>query len=90
MAVTIQIPLIHRHLTGDVATLAVEGKTVGECLHELVKAFPKMEAALFDDKGQIQKLVEIFLNAENAFPDELAQKTKDGDEIFIATILSGG
>ena len=90
MAVTIHIPLIHRHLSDDVETLEVEGKTVAECFHQLVKRFPNMRSAIFDEKGELQNLLETFLNSESAHPDELARPTRDGDEIFITTILSGG
>ena len=90
MAVTIHIPLIHRHLSEDVETLEVDGKTVEQCFHQLVQRFPDMQSAIFDEKGELQNLLEVFLNAESAYPDELARSTKDGDEIHITTILSGG
>ncbi len=90
MAVTIHIPLIHRHLNGDVATAAVNGKTVGECIQQLVKLFPQLQNAIFNEKGELDGLIEIFLNSKSARPDELAQPTKDGDEIHITTILAGG
>lgn len=90
MAVTIHIPLIHRHLSDDVETTEVDGKTVGECFHQLVKHFPNMQRAIFDKKGELQNLIEVFLNSESAYPDELARSTKGGDEIHITTILSGG
>ncbi|MEJ2156192.1 MAG: MoaD/ThiS family protein [Desulfobacteraceae bacterium] len=90
MAVTIHIPLIHRHLSDDVETMEVDGKTVGECFHQLVQHFPNLKSAIFDDKGELQNLLEVFLNSQSAYPDELARSTKDGDEIHITTILSGG
>ncbi len=90
MTVTIHIPLIHRHLSDEVDTLEVEGKTVGECFHRLVERFPDLQEAIFDEKGELQNLLEVFLNSESAYPDELARSTKDGDEIHITTILSGG
>jgi molybdopterin converting factor small subunit len=90
VAVTIHIPLIHRHLSDDVETLQVDGKTVGECFHQLVKRFPSMQSAIFDEKGELQNLLEIFLNSKSAYPGELTRSTRDGDEIYITTILSGG
>lgn len=90
MAVTIYIPLIHRHLSDDVETVEVNGDTVGECFHQLVNRFPNLQSAIFDEKGALQNLIEVFLNSESAYPDELARSTKDGDEIHITTILSGG
>lgn len=90
MAVTIYIPLIHRHLSDDVDTVEVDGKTVAECFYQLIERFPDMQSAIFNEKGELQNLLEIFLNSQSAYPDELARSTKDGDEIHITTILSGG
>jgi molybdopterin converting factor small subunit len=90
VAVTIHIPLIHRHLSDDVDTVEVDGKTVGECIHQLVKRFPDLHSAIFNEKGELQKLLEVFLNSESAYPGELTRATADGDEIYITTILSGG
>ncbi len=88
--ITIYIPLIHRHLSGDVETFEVEGDTVGQCLEQLVKAFPQMQDAIYNKKGDLQHLIEIFVNSKTAHPGELARATKDGDEIHIITLLSGG
>ncbi len=88
--ITIYIPLIHRHLSDDVETYEVEGDTVGQCLEQLVKAFPQMQEALFTEKGELHHLVEIFVNSESTHPEELAHPTKDGDEIHVITLLSGG
>lgn len=77
-------------MSDDVDTVEVDGKTVGECFHQLVKLFPNLQSAIFDEKGELQNLLEVFLNSESAYPDELARSTKDGDEIYITTILSGG
>ena len=90
LAITIHIPPIHRHLNGDVETLTVDGNTVGECIHQLVKTFPQMEKAIFSKNGELNNLLEIFINSKSARPDELAQPTQDGDEIHITTILAGG
>ncbi len=88
--ITIYIPLIHRHLSDDVETFEVEGDTVGQCLKQLVKTFPQMHEALFTEKGDLQHLIEIFVNSESAHPGELVRATKNGDEIHIITLLSGG
>ena len=90
MAVTVHIPLIHRHLSDDVETLEVEGNTVEDRFHQLVKRFPNMQSAISNKKGELHNLLEISLNSKSAHPDELARPIRDGDEIYITTILSGG
>ena len=45
---------------------------------------------LFDKKGKLQNIVEVYLNGESAYPDELAKKIHDGDEIHLVFFLAGG
>ena len=49
-----------------------------------------MKEAIFDEKGHLHKYVEIYVNMETAYPDELAKPVKSGDEIHITIMLSGG
>ncbi len=90
MPVTIHIPLIHRHLSDDIAKWTVDGETVGQCLDQLVAKFPQLKAAFFNEQGELQNFIEVFLNSESTHPDELAHPVADGDELYITTILSGG
>jgi molybdopterin converting factor small subunit len=34
--------------------------------------------------------VEIYVNMESSYPEELAKPVKDGDELYIVIIISGG
>lgn len=90
MGIKVNIHTTHRHLTDGLSVIEVEGNTVGECLNQLIKQFPGMEKALFDKKGKLLNMVEIYLNRESAFPDELVKPVKDGDEIHITLVLAGG
>jgi hypothetical protein len=49
-----------------------------------------LESALFDKRGKLNNIVEIYLNLQSAYPDELARQVKDGDEIHVTLMLSGG
>jgi molybdopterin converting factor small subunit len=68
----------------------VEGKNVGECLADLERKFPGMDEFIFERKGKLLQNVEIFINGETASPNELTASVKDGDEISILMLLSGG
>ena len=68
----------------------VEGATVGECLRHLVGRYPGMEKALFDARGNLLNVVEVYLNMESAFPDELAKRVADGDDIHLTLMIAGG
>ncbi len=90
MPVNIHIHTTHRQFTNGLEVVAVEGKTVGECLNQLVKRFPGMEKALFSKKDKLLNIVEVYLNHVTAYPNELAKPVKDGDEIHLIIMLAGG
>ena len=90
MPVTVHIHKTHRQFTNGLAAVAVEGRTVGECLRQLSKQFPEMEKALFAKKDKLQNNVEIFINDATAYPNELIKSVKDGDEIHLVVMLAGG
>ena len=63
---------------------------MGACLADLVRQYPGIEKSLFDDKGKLRNNVEVYVNMESAYPDELAKAVKSGDEIHLTLILTGG
>lgn len=69
----------------------VNGNTVGQCLNHLIKQFPSVKKEIFDDDGEVAATARIFVNGENAFPEELAKPVRDGDVIdIIPMAISGG
>ena len=90
MGVCVNIHQTHRHLADGLEVVEVGGNSVGECLNNLIERYPAMEDALFDEKGKLINVIEIYHNLESAYPDELARPVEDGDEIHITIILAGG
>ncbi len=90
MAVKVHIHTTHRQFTDGTEVVAVGGNTVAECLNELIRQFPGMEKALFVKKDKLLNNVEIYLNHASAYPNELAKPVKDGDEIHLVVMLTGG
>jgi molybdopterin converting factor small subunit len=90
MPVNVHIHVTHRPLTNGQEVVAVDGKTVGECLNHLVRQFPGMENALFAKKDKLLNVVEVYVNHATAYPNELAKPVKDGDEIHLVVMLAGG
>ena len=78
------------HLTGNVKVLNVEGKTIGECLEELLKEFPQLRESLFAEDGKLLNLLNIFVNGESAYPEELTKQVNSGDKLDIMYTLVGG
>ncbi len=68
----------------------VEGKTVGECLDDLMRKLPDLKQFLFDEKGKLREYVDICVNRENIFPDPLLKTVKEGDELLLICLIGGG
>jgi len=90
MCVKIHIHKTHRQYTDGLSVIEIKGDTVGMCLSNLVEQFPDMKPELFDNDGKLTNKVEIYLNMESAYPDELAKPVKDGDDVHLTLLLAGG
>lgn len=90
MAVRIHIHTTHRQFTNGSEIVTVDGNTVGECLNHLIEQFSGMEKALFAKKDKLLNNVEIYLNHASAYPNELLKPVKDGDDIHLVVMLTGG
>ena len=90
MSITLHLHKTHRQYTDGIDTLEIDGGTIGDCLVGLIERFPGLQEALFDGKGKLKNQIEIYLNMESAYPDELKRPVKDGDEVYITVILAGG
>lgn len=90
MSVKVNLHKTHRQYTNGQEIVEVNGKNVGECLKDLVKQYPDLKNDIFDKKGRLLSVLEIYLNGASAYPDELAKEVKDGDEIHLLVMLAGG
>lgn len=90
MSIKIHIHKTHRDTTGGMDIVEVEGQTVGDCLNHLILQHPGIKEKIFDKKGDLKNIIEIYLNMESAYPDELGKPVKAGDEIHLTLLLAGG
>ena len=90
MSVEIEIPSYLQSFANDTEVAKVNGNTIGECLDELVKLFADMKKMLFTKNGKLHGYVGIYLNGEDAYPNELAKPVKDGDKLLVMYIIGGG
>lgn len=90
MSIKVNIHPVLQHYTDDQGTVEVNGTTVGECLKDLTKQFPGIERGLFNKQGKLLNYVDIYVNLQSSFPEELAKPVKDGDEIQIVLMIAGG
>ena len=90
MSIKVNInPLLFQY-TNDKDMVEVNGETVGQCIDHLVEQFPGMKQVLFAKNGKLLSYVDIYVNKESAYPEELAKQVKDGDELHIAFTIAGG
>ncbi len=90
MGIKLHIHKTHRQFTNGSEFVEVEGNTIGGCLDHLIMKYPDMREVLFDKKGKLRNVIEIYVNMRSAYPDELAKIVSDGDEIHIIYLLTGG
>ena len=90
MGIKVHINPVLSQYTNNQSIAEVNGDTVGQCLDHLVKQFPGIKKALFDKNGKLLNYVDIYVNKESAYPEELAKPVEDGDELHIVFTVAGG
>ena len=90
MSVRIKLHRSLAKLADGQATVEVNGDTVGQCLEQLAARLPRLKKKLFEKDGTLNRILEVYVNGESIYPEELATKVKDGDELDTALRISGG
>lgn len=68
----------------------VEGNSIKECLDQLVAKYPKVKKWLYREDGELANYLDIFVNLESMFPNQLSDPVKDGDVIYIVMMHTAG
>jgi len=90
MAIEINLPPVLQTLVGDIKQIDVTGRTVGECLEELVKQYPGLKSRLLKKNNRLPNGINIFINGENIYPEPLAKRVHEGDKVYISYFVLGG
>ena len=91
MAVHVRIPTPLRKLTHDVEVVQVSSGTIAGAIAELQNQFPGIAERLMDEKGEVRRFVNIYLNEEDIrFLDNQNTPLQDGDEVSIVPAVAGG
>ena len=90
MAVKIEIPWFLQRASSGIKITEVKGNTVDGCLKRLVERFPLLEKELFDEKGRLASHIDIYVNGHSIHAEGLSKTVKDGDELSILFVISGG
>tara|TARA_B100000579_G_C22631916_1_gene757044 strand:- start:146 stop:427 length:282 start_codon:yes stop_codon:yes gene_type:complete len=91
MSVKVNVPTPLRKLTNGDSEVSVEASTVDELIANLDSEFNGIAGKLVDDKGEIRRYVNIFVNDEDIrFLEGKSTPLKDQDEVSIVPAIAGG
>lgn len=83
------LPYLQYH-TGGKDVVVVEGNTVSQCLDDLTRQFPGLNAVLLDSSRKLFDYVDIYVNGESIYGQGLTRPVREGDELHIILMIAGG
>jgi len=83
MSIKLYLPSRFYYLWEGQEVLDITGKTVAECLDNLVRLIPLMKKALSYESGAMDTQIKVLVNQEGVGAEGLARKVHDGDEIHF-------
>ncbi|MBL1174602.1 MoaD/ThiS family protein [Pantanalinema rosaneae CENA516] len=91
MSVKVLIPTPLQKLTNNQATVECNGSSIAELLDALEQSCPGIKARLCDDKGELRRFVNFYVNSEDIrFLEGIKTPLKEGDEVSIIPAIAGG
>ena len=65
-------------------------KNFQDVLNKMEEMFPGFIALMYNDKGRLNAIIDVYVNGESVFPEERQAKLKDGDTVSITMLYEGG
>ncbi len=91
MAITVQIPTALRRHTAGVGSISCAATNLGELFSVLDEKFPELKPHLRDDKGQVRRFLNIYVNEEDIrFLGGQTYAFQEGDEVLLVPSIAGG
>jgi molybdopterin synthase sulfur carrier subunit len=88
---TVHLPAALKDHAGGNRRVAVAGATVAVVLAALGEAHPGVGQRVLDDRGDLRRHVNVFVNGESIrYLDGIDTPVGDGDEVWILPAVSGG
>ena len=89
--IKVRIPTPLRTLTRGQGEVEAKGATIADMIDTLDRAHPGLKDRLCDDKGELRRFVNIYVNEEDIrFLKGKDTTLKDGDEVSIVPAIAGG
>ncbi len=76
-----------KRLAGDQAEHDIEGATVIDLLRALEHAHPAADGWILDERGQVRRHINVFVNGELGDEDTAVAR---GDSVDVLPAISGG
>ncbi len=91
MPITVQIPTALRRHTDGVASLSCSPANLNELFSALDEKFPDLKPHLRDEKGEIRRFLNIYVNEEDIrFLGGPSYAFQEGDEVLLVPSIAGG
>ena len=91
MPVRVRVPTPLRRFTAGSDEVSASGDSIKTVLQDLDRRHPGIGERLLDDKGELRRFVNVYLNGDDIrFLSQLESKVKDGDDISIVPAIAGG
>lgn len=91
MSIEVRLPTVLRDHAQGLASVDLDGATVGEVLKALSDKFPGVADQLETGDDDIPRFVNLYVNDEDVrYLDKLGTSVADGDVISILPAVAGG
>ena len=91
MSIIVRIPTPLQNMTQNKAEVESSGINIREVIDDLERNFPGIKERICDEKGNIRRFINIYVNEEDVrFLKQDQTSLKDGDEVSIIPAIAGG
>ena len=88
---TVRMPPILRQAVGGAREVDASGGTVREILDDLTGRFPGIRSHLFDDGGDLNRFVNVYVNGRDVrYEQELGTPVTSTDTVVLLPAMAGG
>jgi molybdopterin synthase sulfur carrier subunit len=89
--IKVRIPTPLRPLTKGQGEVEAKASSIADMIGSLDAAYPGLKDRLCDNKGELRRFVNIYVNEEDIrFLKGKDTSLKDGDEVSIVPAIAGG
>jgi MoaD family protein len=87
----LRVPTLLKYYLDNQIETNLEGATVGDALRDLSQKYPNIHSHLFDNRGQVRRHINLFVNTENIHDLKgLGTPISETDIIKIVPSVTGG